>query len=180
MILLKIQLAQIYGKGKDSITVRVPSVQQQTNGTDCCLYAIANIMEFGCNRYKGLHEKEIPFVFVQEEVRKHYAAFNCATVSPRFHASTQIYSVLLSALSTSCGSNPPNKEVWDAVAFVNELAILLSAEVPLHATEGNGLVCNPSTNSEPGSTVKIQLHLNLPRLVAAQQQPIKEIKEKGM
>ena len=48
---LKIQLAQIYGRVKSQITVKIPYIQQQKNGYDCRLFAIANLLEFVANRY---------------------------------------------------------------------------------------------------------------------------------
>ena len=43
---LKIQLAQINGQGKFQLRVKIPYVQQQNNGHDCGLFAIANMMGF--------------------------------------------------------------------------------------------------------------------------------------
>ena len=68
---LKIQLAQIYGKGKSKLTVKVSHIQQQKNGYDCGLFAIANIMEFATNRYKGLRECKLEFAFIQSKMREH-------------------------------------------------------------------------------------------------------------
>ena len=62
---LKIQLAQIYGQGKSKITVKVPYIQQQNNGHDCGLFAIANMMEFATNRYNRLTEGKLESVFLQ-------------------------------------------------------------------------------------------------------------------
>ena len=51
---LKIQLAQIYGKGKAQLVIKIPDVQQQNNGYDCGLFVIANMVKFAINGYKGL------------------------------------------------------------------------------------------------------------------------------
>ena len=68
---LKIQLAQIYGKGKSKLTVKVPHIQQQKNGYDYGLFAIANVMEFATNRCKGLRECKLEFAFIQSKMREH-------------------------------------------------------------------------------------------------------------
>lgn len=43
---LQIQLASLYGGDFNNIIVRIPSIQQQTNGVDCGLFAIANLVQF--------------------------------------------------------------------------------------------------------------------------------------
>ena len=43
---LQIQIAQIYGNNKSEIKLFIPNIQQQTNGSDCGLFAIAHIVEF--------------------------------------------------------------------------------------------------------------------------------------
>ena len=53
---LKIQLAQFYGQGKSQLRVKIPYVQQQNNGHNCGLFAIANMMEFVTSRYKGYNK----------------------------------------------------------------------------------------------------------------------------
>ena len=62
---LKIQLAQIYGHGKSKLKVYIPQLQQQNNGYNCGLFAIANMMEFVANRYSGLQEGILKFEFIQ-------------------------------------------------------------------------------------------------------------------
>jgi hypothetical protein len=52
---LEIQMAQIYGKTKKSIKVRKPKVQQQTNGSDCGVFAIAFLVEFCVNGLENIH-----------------------------------------------------------------------------------------------------------------------------
>ena len=80
---LKIQLAQIYGKGKSKLTVKVPHIQQQKNGYDCGLFAIANIMEFATNRYKGLRECKLEFAFIESKMREHLIQyFNQKYIEP--------------------------------------------------------------------------------------------------
>ena len=68
---LEIQLAQIYGQGKSQLRVKIPYVQQQNNGHDCGLFAIANMMEFVTNRYKGLQQGRLEFNYIQSEMRNH-------------------------------------------------------------------------------------------------------------
>ena len=43
---LEIQLSQIYKKDKTSIPIKILDIQQQENGNDCGLFAIANLVEF--------------------------------------------------------------------------------------------------------------------------------------
>ena len=43
---LKIQLAQIYGKGRDNLQIIAPFVKSQVGGNDCGAFAIANLVEF--------------------------------------------------------------------------------------------------------------------------------------
>ena len=43
---LKIQLAQIYGKGRDNLEIIAPFVKSQVGGNDCGAFAIANLVEF--------------------------------------------------------------------------------------------------------------------------------------
>ena len=68
---LKIQLAQIYGQGKSQPRVTIPYIQQHNNSHDCGLFAIANMMEFVTNRYKGLQEGRLEFKFIQSEMGNH-------------------------------------------------------------------------------------------------------------
>ena len=68
---MKIQLAQIYGRGKSQIIVKIPYVQQQNNSYDCGLFAIANMMEFVADRYHELQDGRLGFVFIQSEKWKH-------------------------------------------------------------------------------------------------------------
>jgi hypothetical protein len=42
----EIQLSAIYGQGKTNLLIKLPEVQQQTNGYDCGVYALANLVEF--------------------------------------------------------------------------------------------------------------------------------------
>ena len=43
---LEIQMSQIYKKDKTSIPIKILDIQQQENGNDCGLFAIANLVEF--------------------------------------------------------------------------------------------------------------------------------------
>ena len=47
------QLLAIYGKGRRHLQVLQPRVQQQHNGTDCGIFAIAYATEFVFNQYAG-------------------------------------------------------------------------------------------------------------------------------
>ena len=46
---------------KIKIKVQIPNIQQQNNGHDCGLFAIANMMEFAANRYSALKEGRLQF-----------------------------------------------------------------------------------------------------------------------
>ena len=61
---LQIQLAQIYDVGKQELNVKIPRVQQQNNGHDCVVFAIASLVEFITDRYKDLQNGEIYFSFI--------------------------------------------------------------------------------------------------------------------
>ena len=39
-------MSQIYKKDKTSIPIKILDIQQQENGNDCGLFAIANLVEF--------------------------------------------------------------------------------------------------------------------------------------
>ena len=78
-----IQLAQMYGHGKSKLKVYIPQLQQQNNGYDCGLFAIANMMEFIANRYTGLQEGKLEFEFIQCEMREHLVkCFNQQYMEP--------------------------------------------------------------------------------------------------
>ena len=51
---LEIQLSAIYGQGKTNLLIK-PEVQQQTNGYDCGVYALANLVEFCYNGTYNTH-----------------------------------------------------------------------------------------------------------------------------
>lgn len=60
-------MAQIYGKDKKKIHIRMPDVQRQENNIDCGLFAIANAVEFCLYGFKGgQHIK-----FDQKYMREH-------------------------------------------------------------------------------------------------------------
>ena len=50
---LELQLFAIYGKGRKHLQVLRPRVQQQHNGVDCGIFAIAFTTEFVYNQYTG-------------------------------------------------------------------------------------------------------------------------------
>ena len=65
---LQIQLDQIYGVGKQKFKVKIPREQQQNNGHDCGVFAIANLVEFITGRYKDLQDGQIYFSFIPGEM----------------------------------------------------------------------------------------------------------------
>ena len=62
---LKIQLSQIYGYGKDKLGINISWVQQQKNGYDCGLFAIAKMFEFVANTDKDIQQGFLHFSFIQ-------------------------------------------------------------------------------------------------------------------
>lgn len=64
---LQIQLASLYGGDFSKITVRIPSIQQQTNGVDCGLFAISNLVQFCYGYYIG---KDL-LMFDEKSLRDH-------------------------------------------------------------------------------------------------------------
>ena len=64
---LEIQLSTVYGKNNKILRTVLPRVQQQKNGVDCGIFAIANLVEFCFNGFKG--ECDIDFDTVY--MRKH-------------------------------------------------------------------------------------------------------------
>ena len=63
---LKIQLSQIYGKGKNELSIKIPEVMKQTNNIDCGLYAIAFITSY-CFRQKLCFD----LIFDSNKLRSH-------------------------------------------------------------------------------------------------------------
>ncbi|XP_052075462.1 uncharacterized protein LOC127712906 [Mytilus californianus] len=57
----KIQLSAIYSHGKKNLLVKLPDVQQQTNGYDCGVYAIANMVEY-CHKEKLNTQRRTKFI----------------------------------------------------------------------------------------------------------------------
>ena len=49
---LKIQLAQIYGKGRDKLEIIAPFAKSQVGGNDCMVFAIANLVEFCMGNFR--------------------------------------------------------------------------------------------------------------------------------
>ncbi|CAG2216428.1 unnamed protein product [Mytilus edulis] len=58
---MEIQLSAIYGHGKRNLLVKLPDAQQQTNGYDCGVYAIANMMEY-CDKGKFNTQRRTNFI----------------------------------------------------------------------------------------------------------------------
>lgn len=65
---MEIQLSAIYGHGKRNLLVKLPDAQQQTNGYDCGVYAIANMMEY-CD--KGKFNTQRRTNFIEKYMRPH-------------------------------------------------------------------------------------------------------------
>jgi hypothetical protein len=63
---LEIQLSAIYGQGKTNLLIKLPEVQQQTNGYDCGVYALANLVEF-CYTQKHTY-------YIERYMRSHLIA----------------------------------------------------------------------------------------------------------
>ncbi|VDI57395.1 Hypothetical predicted protein [Mytilus galloprovincialis] len=57
----EIQLSAIYSHGKKNLLVKLPDVQQQTNGYDCGVYAIANLVEY-CHKEKLNTQRRTKFI----------------------------------------------------------------------------------------------------------------------
>ncbi|CAC5412486.1 unnamed protein product [Mytilus coruscus] len=57
----EIQLSAIYSHGKKNLLVKLPDVQQQTNGYDCGVYAIANMVEY-CHKEKLNTQRRTKFI----------------------------------------------------------------------------------------------------------------------
>jgi Ulp1 family protease len=55
---LKMQLFTIYGKNSNHLQIDIPQIQQQTNGVDCGIFAIANAVEFCLNSFLGTSRLE--------------------------------------------------------------------------------------------------------------------------
>lgn len=64
---LDYQLAQIYGKNRKKILIKLPKTQKQDNSIDCGLFSLANAVEFCQSGFKGgTHIK-----FEQKYMREH-------------------------------------------------------------------------------------------------------------
>ena len=68
---LEIQLSAIYGQGKTNLLIKLPEVQQQTNGYDCGVYALANLFEF-C--YSGTYNTQKHTHYIERYMRSHLIA----------------------------------------------------------------------------------------------------------
>lgn len=63
----QLQLGKMYGKGEKTLDVSILDVQQQTNGVDCGVFAIANLTEFCISD----DIKEQPIQYDIEKMRSH-------------------------------------------------------------------------------------------------------------
>ena len=68
---MQVQLAQIYGAGKEKIHIVMPIVNQQRNGFDCGVFAIANAVEFCSNNFEGIEGNKINCVYDHDKLRSH-------------------------------------------------------------------------------------------------------------
>ena len=111
---LKIQLAQIYGKGKKKIEIVVPLVKTQTGVSDCGPFAIANMIEFCLgNFYKN---KSSDFLtcgdLVQDMLRGHLIkCFEKGRFSEFFTVSSKgsIIKCLYHVIDLECVCGLPNE-----------------------------------------------------------------------
>ena len=62
--------------------ITIPYIQQQNNGHECGLFAIANMMEFVASRYSGLKEGILQFEFIQSEMRHYVKCFHQKYMEP--------------------------------------------------------------------------------------------------
>ena len=68
---MKVQLAEIYGVGKEKIHSVIPTFNQQRNSFDCGVFAIANAVEFCFNNFEGIEGNKINCVFDHDKLRSH-------------------------------------------------------------------------------------------------------------
>ena len=68
---MQVQLAQIYGAGKEKIHIVMPIVNQQRNMFDCGVFAIANAVEFCSNNFEGIEGNKINCVYDHDKLRSH-------------------------------------------------------------------------------------------------------------
>ena len=68
---MKVQLAEIYGVGKEKIHIVIPTFNQQRNSFDCGVFAIANAVEFCFNNFEGIEGNKINCVFDHDKLRSH-------------------------------------------------------------------------------------------------------------
>ena len=75
---LQIQLAQIYGSSDGQLVIHVPSLNTQVMGSDCGLYAIANMFEFCHGAFSNVPEEKLTWEFRQDGLRSHLInCFSC-------------------------------------------------------------------------------------------------------
>ena len=60
---LQIQLAQIYGSSDDQLLIEVPHLSKHDMGSDCGLYAIANMVEFCRGGFANVPERKLTWEF---------------------------------------------------------------------------------------------------------------------
>ena len=72
---LQIQLAQIYGSSDGQLVLHVPSLSTQVMGSDCGLYAIANMFELCHGGFNNVPEEKLTWEFRQDGLRSHL--INC-------------------------------------------------------------------------------------------------------
>ena len=66
---LWMQLAKIYGVGKKSLSVKICTSLKQSNGSDCGLFALANVVEFLEGGLSSI--EDIKWNFNADQIRDH-------------------------------------------------------------------------------------------------------------
>ena len=69
---LQIQIAAIYGFGRDKVNCIIPVINRQRNSVDCGLFAIANTAEFCFTKFKGIQTGKAQCIFEHDELRSHF------------------------------------------------------------------------------------------------------------
>ncbi|KAK2184660.1 hypothetical protein NP493_259g04005 [Ridgeia piscesae] len=75
---LQIQLAQICGSSDGQLVIHVPSLSTQVMGSECGLYAIANMFEFCHGGFNNVPKEKMTWEFLQDGLRSHLInCFSC-------------------------------------------------------------------------------------------------------
>ena len=65
---LEMQVSSSYGENRKILKTILPSIQQQTNGVDCGVFAIANLVEFCFNGFKGSEQLEFDIDYMRQHL----------------------------------------------------------------------------------------------------------------